>query len=374
MKKTIVFLNIVALITGLSIVFSCVHVSASDYPISSFAAYWRYTVDGVNFTTVNVTPSVTRTGLSFAFPDYSFVQYAQLYLTSYSGTPSTDVNIRSISNISGYAFASNNIASQQFNIIARSQYYNGSQWVDDGIASFSSSDFFYLSPSSGQSARLFFQISGKNVSVFSGQGFEISFSELVINDSSVEQNAFVQAELSAIHSDLSSVLSNQQQINGKLDQTNDLLDEGLNFTAPASDISDGVNDLGGSLIPDLESGVSDVSSAVSDHMPDINAWLSENPTLVSDMMSFSRLANAVMINFVHADGSIFIYISLACFISLLVVIEVNLKRGGGATVHNVYMSRTTPNDRKEDRYSRRGWGDSHRYFTRDRSYGGRYRR
>lgn len=202
LKFTAIFLPILIL----SFCFPFTAFSA-DYPIVTFAAYWRYTVDGVTWTTVNVTPSVTRNGLTFSFPDYSFIQYAQLYLTSYSGSPSTDVNIRSISNVSGYAFVSNNVPTQRFNISARSQYYNGSQWVEDGVSNFDSGSFFFLAPDTGMSARLLFYVTGYNNSIFSGQGFEISFSNLLINDASVESNAFIKSSLDDINSSLSDITS-----------------------------------------------------------------------------------------------------------------------------------------------------------------------
>lgn len=357
MKKSIVLLNIVALITGLAIVFSCFSCFASDVPIDRFLVVGSLSTDGSSYSNQNITSSVVRNNYTFNFTPITGNSFRSGYLYIYTTSAS---NITDVFTLSGnISFSSDSplaaIDNTTFSVIA--YYNNGSQVINARSPVLDNHSDFNLSLSVPyvSSIRIDFTFSSPILSRY----LSITISDFKFDDDDVSDLVFIEAI---------------DGINNRLDQTNDLLEQGLNYTAPASDISGGVNDLGGSLIPDLESGVSDVSSAVSEHMPDINAWLSENPTLVSDMMSFSRLANAVMINFVHADGSIFIYISLACFISLLVVIEVNLKRGGGATVHNVYMSRTTPNDRKEDRYSRRGWGDSHRYFTRDRSYGGRYRR
>lgn len=358
MKKSIVFVNILALITGIAIVFSCISVSAEQLGISTFTVT-VYRQSNQNTPVILSGAIVSINGNRISVQDIAGggdVKYIVVITPDYSGNVSGVIDTSSFS----ITFTGTPMIPMG-NFSAAYNFDSGSTTLSR--TTMSSSFSLANEPSgSGKLNSITYTYSSSNAFNVFNIDFVIAYDDPLYT------------ALDGIQLRLDDQIQKLDQISGKLDQTNDLLEQGLNYTAPASDISDGVNDLGGSLIPDLESGVSDVSSAVSEHMPDINAWLSENPTLVSDMMSFSRLANAVMINFVHADGSIFIYISLACFISLLVVIEVNLKRGGGATVHNVYMSRTTPNDRKEDRYSRRGWGDSHRYFTRDRSYGGRYRR
>lgn len=334
MKKTIVFLNIVALITGLSIVFSCIFSSATDVPIDRFLVVGSLSSDGSSYSNQNITSSVVRNNYTFNFTPITGNSFRSGYLLIYNTSSS---NLTDIFTLSGkISFSSDSpfasIDNTTYSVIV--YYNNGSQVINTSSSVLSNhSDFnLNLSVPYVSSIRIDFTFAAPILSRF----FSINISDFKFDNQEVSDLVLIEAI---------------EGINNRLDQTNNLLEEGLTFVPSSSTIEQESGDLGGGLLDDLGSGAADINAAIDDHIPDVSSWLANNPQIYQDMLNLSGLANYVMLGIAHSDPSIFIYLSLMAFVSLLMVIEVNLKRGPTSFhIHQVAQRHYVNNQRSSHHF------------------------
>lgn len=326
MKKSIVLLNIVALITGFSIVFSCLHVSAAELSAPTFEVI----VYGVNSSSaVNVTNNCTISGntVSYSNSPYLYDRYIIYIRPIDLGGPVYNITDRSSWNWTSihHAYCRATIDGQGY------QCPN----VTTG------NSFNYVYPADGVLTQLQYVVYAVDVQSYPGLVFTLNVSFKTEDDVLISQ----------INTKLGDTNAKLDQVSGKLDQTNSLLEEGLTFVPSSSVIDQESGDLGGGLLDDLGSGASDINAAIDDHIPDVSSWLANNPQIYQDMLNLSGLANYVMLGIAHSDPSIFIYLSLMAFVSLLMVIEVNLKRGPTSFhIHQVAQRHYVNNQRSSHHF------------------------
>lgn len=323
MKKYVLFFVI------LSFLFCsvCFASAETDYPVYTFAAYWRYSADGVTWSDLtNITPNVTQSGLSFDFgTSTAFARAFQLYLIAYTSQPQNVLT--DVYSISGIGFAGNSLGTL-FDLSVTNQYREGGSNISDGTTTFPSGSRFAVYPSTGLSMRLQVHcVPSDGAIAFNAQGFYIRFSELKVNDLAVTSSMFIEDQLVDINNSLSDLNVSVSEGNQKLDDINNTLQEQFSYTAPPSDVNSELNKIVGPLPSYLDPRINEIQQEINSHQPDLNAWLNSDPTLVSDMMSFSRLINHVMVGYAHSDLNLYLFLSLVAFTSLLIVLEHNLKRG-----------------------------------------------
>lgn len=335
MKKTIVFLNIVALITGLVIVFSCISVSAEELGISSFSVT-VYRQSNQNTPVILSGATVSINGNRISVQDIAGggdIKYIVVITPDYSG------------NVSGV------IDTSTFSIT-----FTGSPMIP--LGNFSAAYNFDSGSTTLTRTTMAASFSLANEPSGSGKLNSITYTYSSSNAFNLFDIDFVIAYDDPLYTALDGIqlrLDQQNQmldqISGKLDQTNSLLEEGLTFVPSSSVIDQESGDLGGGLLDDLGSGASDINAAIDDHIPDVSSWLANNPQIYQDMLNLSGLANYVMLGIAHSDPSIFIYLSLMAFVSLLMVIEVNLKRGPTSFhIHQVAQRHYVNNQRSSHHF------------------------
>lgn len=324
MKKTIVFLNIVALITGFAIVFCVLSVDASDLQIPSNILVRVTAVGSSSLDNITSQCSINGNSIQFFANNNLYNRFIiTLYfdnLSVYNLTDTSSFNFTSITSFRSFA----NING----VINYSPYYY-------------SSSINYTYPNNGSLSALQYDVNTAGSQTYTG--FIFTFSCTYTDETG--------ALISSIDSKLEGISEDTSAISGKLDQTNSLLEEGLTFVPSSSIINQESGDLGGSLLDDLGSGASDINAAIDDHIPDVSSWLANNPQIYQDMLNISGLANYVMLGVAHSDPSIFIYLSLMAFVSLLMVIEVNLKRGPTSFhIHQVAQRHYVNNQRSSHHF------------------------
>lgn len=282
---------------------------AEDYPVISYAAYWRWTSDGVNFQTINVTPQTTRSGLSFAFPqDSGYVTRLQLYILAYSGAPSYDNNVTGIQSISGTVFFTETIGYTDVSIQVDNQYYNGS-WIVNGSSSLTPGSSFFIQPSNGMSGRFLALISrAGGAQMYTNAKLTVAFSDLVINDKTVTSDQFISGKI--------------DDLTGKVDKIDADLSGMIDYQS-----SGGSSETAGSqqLLDLIGSDVSSIESSISDHKPHAKNWL-DTSTVSGDLIAISALSTQWLTAFIHCDPDVTFFWSLVTFAILFTLIESGLRR------------------------------------------------